>query len=258
VAGRATQRGAGARPRREADRPQRANRPSNERVLEQPLSEADSRASTPTPRAAVAVPPEDLPWIAILLATGAGLAVFLAARRVGLTTRQRPAGTFTASPVPTALRTGHLTSGSGHLPVVAPRSATAPLAPGDPAPRPQPTAAAAKRDGPLCEIHWESDEDGSWFVAVTTEDGEHEMLADSSTFTWRGADPPPRTPEARAALHKLIRQLEAAGWRSVHGHGRQHGELRWYARRFLPPADWRQPRNTRDAPTDDARLRQRA
>jgi hypothetical protein len=256
AAGRAAQLGAGARRRREADRPQRANRPSNERVPEQlPLSEAESRASTPTPGATVAVPPEGLPWIAILLiTTGAGLAVLLAVRLVGVTTRQTPAGNFTAPPGPTALRTGHLTSSSGHLPLVAPPSATAPLAPGDPAPRPQPTAAAAKGNVPLCEIQWESDEDGSWFVAVTTEDGEHEMLADSSTFAWRGADPPSRTPEARAALHKLIRQLEAAGWRSVHGHGRQHGQLRWYARRFLPPADWRQRGNTCDDPTDRAEV----
>ena len=88
---------------------------------------------------------------------------------------------------------------------------------------------------------------------MTTDEYEHEILAASSTFAWRGADPPSRTPEARTALHKLIGQLEAAGWRSVHGHGRQHGELRWYARRLLPPPDWRQPCNTRD-PTGRAEV----
>ena len=121
--------------------------------------------------------------------------------------------------------------------VVARPSRTARFAPGDPETRPQPAATAVKRDRPLCEIHWESDEDGSWFVAGTTDEDGHEILAASSTFAWRGAHPPSRTPEARAALYTLTRHLEAAGWRSVDGHGRQHGELRWYARRFLPPAD---------------------
>ena len=255
MAERAAQSGASARGRRDADGGQRANRPSNGHVREQlPLSEAESRASTPTPSATVAAPTEGLPWIAILLVTtGAGLAALLAARLVGVSTRRAPAGNSPAPPVPAALRTGHATSRSGHMAVVAPRSATALLGRGDTEPRPQPAATAAKRDRPLCEIHWASDEDGSYFVAVTTEDDE-EILAASSTFAWRGAGPPSRTREARAALHTLIRQFEAAGWRSVDGHGRQHGELRWYARRFLAPAGWRQRSNPCDDPTDRAEV----
>jgi len=255
VADRAAQSGASARGRRDADGGQQANRRSNGQAREQlPLSEAESRASTPTPSATVAAPTEGLPWIAILLVTtGAGLAVLLATRLVGVTTRRAPAGNAPTPPVPAAVRTGHVTARSGHMAVVAPRSTTALLERDDPEPRPQPAATAAKRDRPLCEIRWASDEDGSYFVAVTTGDDE-EILAASSTFAWRGAGPPSRTREARAALYPLIRQFEAAGWRSVDGHGRQHGELRWYARRFLAPADWRQRSNTYADPTDRAEV----
>jgi hypothetical protein len=195
-----------------------------------PLSKAESPASTPTPSATVAAPADGLPWVAFLLLTaGAGLAVLVAARLIGTATRPTlaGAGSLTARPGPAARRTGRLTSRPGPSPRLAPSAAVAPPAP-------------APRDGLRCEIHWESDEDGSWFVAMTSEDDEHEILADSPDFAWGGAGPPSRTPEARAALHELVRRLEAAGWRSIPGHGRQHGELRWYARRFLPPADWRQ------------------
>jgi hypothetical protein len=106
----------------------------------------------------------------------------------------------------------------------------------EPEPEPPPSAALparAARDGVLCQVRWECDGRASWFAAVTTKDRERETVADSSDFFWRETDPPPRTPEAQAALRDLMDELRAAGWRPVRGRGRQQGAPRWYARRFV-------------------------
>jgi hypothetical protein len=148
---------------------------------------------------------------------------------------------------------------SGAVPNAAgeqPRAAAAEPTPVGPAPSPParpPTAlpAPAPRDGVLCQIRWECDGSASWFTAVPTKFRDREPVADSADFAWAGTEPPPRTPDAQAALHDLIEELQLDGWQPVRGRGRQHGAPRWYARRFVLPTLGPEPRIANE-PMDSA------
>jgi hypothetical protein len=49
--------------------------------------------------------------------------------------------------------------------------------------------------------------------------------------------PPEETPEARAALRKLAKDLRERGWRPLRARGVDFGERQWYARRFRWPTE---------------------
>jgi hypothetical protein len=105
--------------------------------------------------------------------------------------------------------------------VVAPMGDEAPVAVADP-----------PRRGITCQIHWEREDDASWFEA-RTQGRDRVTIAVSPEFDWDDPHvPPDRTPDAKAALRELVDELSEAGWTPVRGRGRESGAPRWYARRF--------------------------
>jgi hypothetical protein len=92
------------------------------------------------------------------------------------------------------------------------------------------------RRGVLCQVHWEREDDTSWFEAVT-QGRDRVTIAVSPEFGWDDPHvPPDRTPDAQAALRELVDELSEAGWTPVRGRGRESGAPRWYARRFQTTA----------------------
>jgi hypothetical protein len=88
------------------------------------------------------------------------------------------------------------------------------------------------RRGITCQIHWEREDDASWFEA-RTQGRDRVTIAVSPEFDWDDPRvPPDRTPDAKAALRELVDELSEAGWTPVRGRGRESGAPRWYARRF--------------------------
>jgi MYXO-CTERM domain-containing protein len=96
--------------------------------------------------------------------------------------------------------------------------------------------AAAARESMACQIHWSRR--GRSFYAVSVDaDGIEHMLARSARLEEAGPAPPDETPDARAALRKLAKDLRERGWRPLRARGVDFGERQWYARRFRWPTE---------------------
>jgi hypothetical protein len=67
--------------------------------------------------------------------------------------------------------------------------------------------------------------------------GVEHMLMSSPRLDEAGPAPPDETPEARAALRELAKQLRERGWRPLRAKGIDFDERRWYARRFRWPTE---------------------
>ena len=122
----------------------------------------------------------------------------------------------------------------------APRAAkrTAPAEPsGGVAKRPAAPRVPAAENAAVCQIEWLGKGQGSCFSAVTVDArGGRHSLATSRRVEWRGSTPPDASPESRAALRQLTKILRDNGWQPIPGNGEDHGQGRWYARRFRRPA----------------------
>jgi hypothetical protein len=51
-----------------------------------------------------------------------------------------------------------------------------------------------------------------------------EVIAESPMFPWRSSDPPPETPQARAAYEELDAALRSRGWAPV----RRREQTTWF------------------------------
>jgi hypothetical protein len=71
-------------------------------------------------------------------------------------------------------------------------------------------------------------------------------VLESPRFRWRGAEPPPETDAARAALADLVERVVAAGWTAGDAHGQ------WFATSFTRHVQTAEPRPRRvEAPAPD-------
>jgi LPXTG-motif cell wall-anchored protein len=186
------------------------------------------------------------PW-PVLAAIGVASALLVglvAARR-----RRRPA--VADGHAPQAAPPGPDTRAEPAAPAAARAAAAAAAAPvaarvargqAPPRDRPQPStggAAGANRGraaarGPVCQIRW--NHRGRWFYAATVDaDGAEQRLGRSPVVDWDAPGPPEETPEARAALRRLAKDLRERGWRPLRARGIDFDERRWYARRFRWP-----------------------
>ena len=90
--------------------------------------------------------------------------------------------------------------------------------------------------GPVCQIRWSRR--GRWFYAVRIDpDGVEHRIGRSPRVDCDESAPPAETPEARAALRKLVKDLRQGGWRPLRARGIDFDERRWYARRFRWPTE---------------------
>jgi hypothetical protein len=122
-----------------------------------------------------------------------------------------------------------------------PRAATRSPATQLPAAAPPPAAnrngrAAAARKTPVCQVRWNAV--GRWFYAAYADAaGVERLVAASERLEGHRSQPPDETPEARAALRNLAKDLRGQGWRPLRARGIDFDERRWYARRFRQPTD---------------------
>jgi hypothetical protein len=90
--------------------------------------------------------------------------------------------------------------------------------------------------GPVCQIRWSRR--GRWFYAVRIDpDGVERRIGRSPRVDCDESVPPAETPEARAALRQLVKDLRQAGCRPLRARGIDFNERRWYARRFRWPTE---------------------
>ena len=110
--------------------------------------------------------------------------------------------------------------------------------------------AAAARKATTCQIRW--NRRGRSFYAVSVDaDGIEHMLASSARLEEARRAPPDETPEARAALRKLAKDLRERGWRPLRARGVDFGERQWYARRFRWPTEAETQRGVADGDAPD-------
>jgi hypothetical protein len=144
-------------------------------------------------------------------------------------------------------------------------------APGDtdvvPAPRPrferdtarvepERKSATPIRRGPVCQIRWSARGRRSCFEAVVVdEDGAKSRVARSPTVERPGSSPPEQTPEAKAALRKLAKELRDDGWKPLRAKGKDYGEQQWYTRRFRRPVEVDDVHPAEPAPTEGTEQR---
>jgi hypothetical protein len=127
--------------------------------------------------------------------------------------------------------TGPLVPGPILPPAIAPLMRTTPTAAARVNGRP-----AGRSKGPVCQIRWSRR--GRWFYAVRIDpDGVEHRIGRSSRVDCDGPGPPGETPEARAALRQLVKDLRQGGWRPLRARGIDFEERRWYARRFRWPTE---------------------
>jgi MYXO-CTERM domain-containing protein len=142
----------------------------------------------------------------------------------------RPAAAPRAAPVRNAPRTSPVAT--------APPQRAVELV--DPTPPPRRTSpngrAAAARKTPICQVRW-SRRGRSFYAVLVGGDGVEHWLAGSPRLNNAGPAPPEETPEARAALRRLAKQLREQGWRPLRAKGVDFDERRWYARRFRRPTE---------------------
>jgi MYXO-CTERM domain-containing protein len=216
--------------------------------LEQkPTTVAKSPSFTPAgPRSAQKLPSSsanegsDRPPRAVIAAVGAAAALLAMAVIALRRKRRRPAAPAPsraaprAAPVPAAPAAAHTV-----------RVATAAIQPAvEPAP-PSPAPAARPRTGQragavrkamTCQIRWNPRGRSFYAVSIDANGIEH-VLASSARLEEAGQAPPDETPEARAALRHLAKELRDRGWRPLRAKGIDFEERRWYARRFRWPAE---------------------
>jgi hypothetical protein len=120
-------------------------------------------------------------------------------------------------------------------PAVAPATRATPTAPA-PAPARANGRPAAGSKSPVCQVRWSRR--GRWFYAVRIDsDGAEHRVGRSPRVDCDGLGPPGETPEARAALRQLVKDLRQGGWRPLRARGIDFDERRWYARRFRWPTE---------------------
>jgi hypothetical protein len=96
--------------------------------------------------------------------------------------------------------------------------------------------AAAARTSPVCQIHW--DRRRRTFYAVSVDgNGIGHMVASSRRLESLRPGPPEETPETRAVIRRLAKELRNKGWRPLRAKGIDFEERRWYARRFRWPTE---------------------
>jgi hypothetical protein len=109
-------------------------------------------------------------------------------------------------------------------------SPAAPRAEPDGGAQPSPKSSSAPVTE-VCQIRWRGR--ACCFHAVATDsDGAEHTIARSPKFDWDEPSPPEPSPQARAALTQLSKELRSAGWRALRAKGVDFDERRWYARRF--------------------------
>jgi hypothetical protein len=208
-----------------ADGPAAAMAPKNRKAHKPASSDPDQGSRGPTPGVIVAI------GFATALLVSAAIAL-----RRG---RRRPTA-------PSPARAAQVAAPVAGPP--APRAIEPPRL-AEPAPTPPrrakpPPAAAATRNGRavaqrkslVCQVRW--NRRGRSFYAVSVDaDGSEHMLARSARLEEAGPAPPDETPDARAALRKLAKDLRERGWRPLRARGVDLGERQWYARRFRWPTE---------------------
>jgi hypothetical protein len=98
-------------------------------------------------------------------------------------------------------------------------------------------AAAASRNGPVCQVKW-SRRAARFHAVSADEDGTERRIARSPRFEWDELYPPgEESRDAQAALRALAKELREKGWRPLRAKGVDFDERRWYARRFRWPAE---------------------
>jgi len=163
----------------------------------------------------------DPPWL--LLAAIAAASALLAGTVWTLRRRRRPAV------VPGATRP--TVPGPILPPAIAPLMRTTPTAAARVNGR-----LAGRFKGPVCQIRWSRR--GRWFYAVRIDpDGAEHRIGRSPRVDCDEPAPPGETPEARAALRQLVKDLRQGGWRPLRARGIDFEERRWYARRFRWPTE---------------------
>jgi hypothetical protein len=216
-----------------------------------PAAGAPRRGSTPAP-AADGGSSDGPPWAllaAIALASAALVGVVAARRRRRPAAAHSPAGAppplwpdWTAAADDTSTAPVGARAAAAAATTVASRPA--PTQP-SPARRPPPSGAAAAgpngrppgtRQGPVCQIKW-SRRTRRFHAYATDEDGSERRVARSAVIDWDQPGPPEETPEARAAIRRLTKDLRDGGWRPLRARGIDFRERRWYARRFRWPTE---------------------
>jgi hypothetical protein len=192
-----------------------------------PRADGRRRALAPAPAQAQSASDADPPWT-LIAAVGVASALLAVIAVVRL--RRGPVLVDAPPAVPVA------------APVARPRPPHAAPAPaGRPPAAPPPAVGAngrraAPRKSPVCQIRWSRR--GGWFYAVTIDnDGGEQRLGRSPRFDWAGPAPPEETPDARAALRRLAKDLRERGWRPLRAKGVDFDERRWYCRRFRWPTE---------------------
>lgn len=127
------------------------------------------------------------------------------------------------------------------LPPPTPPSAQRPLEPRPPTPAPaapprEASRRAAARKQATCQVRWNRRGRSFYAVSVDSNGIEH-MIANTARLEEAGPAPPHETPEARAALRQLAKDLRDRGWRPLRTKGTDFDERRWYARRFRWPTE---------------------
>jgi hypothetical protein len=202
-----------------------------------PGADGRRRASAPAPAQAQSASDADPPWTLIAVV---GVASALLAGIAVVRLRRGPVLVDAPAAVPVAAPVAR--QGPPHAnPAPAARSPAAPPPSARP-PAPPPPAVgangrrAAPRRSPVCQIRWSRR--GGWFYAVTIDnDGGEQRLGRSPRFDWPGPAPPEETPDARAALRRLAKDLRERGWRPLRAKGIDFDERRWYCRRFRWPTE---------------------
>jgi hypothetical protein len=223
-----------------------------------PPAAPSRRASSP---AAADASDSGVPWAALVAlgAASAVVAAIVAARR-----RRRPA----AATVP-ALPAAPAVSMDAAAPAASTGQAVARSAPGPLAPRPAAAAAATvaaraargpappsggshpsrpgatgadprrpntARQATACQVRWSRR--ARRFYAVTVDaQGAERRVGRSPVLAGAPPGPPEETPEARAALRQLAKDVRERGWRPLRARGVDFGERQWYARRFRWPTE---------------------
>jgi hypothetical protein len=193
-----------------------------------PSAAGPRRASAPAESTSNANPP----W-ALIAAIGAASALLAGIAVVRL--RRGPVLVDAPAAVPVAAPVGR-----PQPPHARAAPAARPPAARPPAPPPPAAGAngrrAAPRRAPVCQIRWSRR--GGWFYAVMIDgNGGEQRLGRSPRFDWAGPAPPDETPDARAALRRLAKDLRERGWRPLRAKGVDFDERRWYCRRFRWPTE---------------------
>jgi MYXO-CTERM domain-containing protein len=170
------------------------------------------------------------PSSVLIAAIGFAAALLVVAAMALLRRRRQPAAAGPVFP-PAAPRAAPLAA--------APATAQRPLEPVPPPPMPAARngqRAAAARKAMTCQIRWNRRGRSFYAVSVDAKGIEH-MLASSARLEEAEPAPPDETPEARAALRHLAKELRDRGWRPLRAKGIDFEERRWYARRFRWPTE---------------------